>query len=846
MDKKDNFNLSVEEIIEQYSSKAAKPSGAASAKKSVSDFDVDEFLASLSSKPAKAPQKTEVIEDVLEIGDNSRVFEPEEETAPREEKSGESVWEIINGGQQWRKTEQEEENAKASEPLIPEGRLRTGARTTQGTQAIEQALELPKHKKPEAKPEAETAKPEKAEPAENADINPISEHVGDTEVIQGLMKLKRERGGKKPRQDEPINRATINDVDLGIEKKVIPNTEMGIDENASESEKLAYLNSKRREMVKDFVSEEEKEAERSKSDIEDFESFDQAEEMSDRIESVKQTMATRVSVLTVLSIISAYLTFANGPLLLPILTQPVYYVLAHVAIGLVACVVSRKIFTAGLKNLFTLKADSDSLAAVASIFSLVSAFTMLDNAELVQEKLVHVYISVSVIGLLINSIGKLLITTRAERNFKYISGGYSKYAAIHVEDEEVSAKFTRGALTDFPYLATSRKTEFVRDFQSNSYSADLTDTFSKFYVPIAAGVSLLVGVVCLFIFPERITTMPERIYYAIGCAAGTMSLCSAMGMMLVANIPLARASKKYLQSSAVMLGYSAVEMFADTNSLLVDAVDLFPDGMVDIVNIKPARSSTIEEGIIFAASLCCQTESILRPAFYKMIKGKTEMLLPVDSHLFEDGLGLSGWIDNKRVLFGSRTFMESHSIDGIPTPEKEAEYAKGDNIVYLSVSGRISMIFVIKMKASVSVSRALKQISKDNITVIIRSVDSLLSLKKLSELFDVSPNTFKLLPFRYHTDYDNETSYIDEVSSPMIYSGRFASLVMLLSGAKKLQRSASLGVAIQAVSAALGAILAVIFALMGTFAGVFNGTTVLIYAFAWALFTAIVQSITKT
>ena len=98
--------------------------------------------------------------------------------------------------------------------------------------------------------------------------------------------------------------------------------------------------------------------------------------------------------------------------------------------------------------------------------------------------------------------------------------------------------------------------------------------------------------------------------------------------MLVTNIPLAKASKKYLQSSAVMLGYSAVDKFADTNSVLADAVDLFPDGMVDIINLKPVKKVPIEDGIIYAASLCCQTESILRSAFLQDDKGQDRDALP--------------------------------------------------------------------------------------------------------------------------------------------------------------------------------------------------------------------------
>lgn len=875
-------NLSVEEIIEQYSQKSSK-------KPEKEDFDLDSFLNSMGTSGAS--RKTEVIEDVLEIGDNSFVFDPGEEQPAEPDAAPQPAAAAVNPVQDSAPAAREEipsaaqsantlavhipptiaeEGDAVVKPQMPQIKLRVGTGTTQGTQAIEKVMENREKAKeflmseePEdvsgqalenaepknqAKP-AEAPAPRRT-PQEPDNLRPITGHGADTAIMQSLIKLKNERGtGRVPiHKVDPVNRASINDIDLGIEKKVIPNTEMGIDENASEEEKLAYLNAKRRERVKEFITEDEEEEKPQKGSVADFESFDQAEEMSASISGLKQSLVARLCVLLVMGIVSAYLTVAvdNGMPIIPILSQSTAHLFVNVMLGLVSCFVSYTVIAVGLKKLFTLKADSDSLAAVTTIFSLVAATAMLANSEIVQTRTAHAYVSAAILALIINTAGKLLIITRTERNFKYISGGYSKYAAMHIDNEDVAAKFTKGALTDFPSLATARKTEFVRDFINNSYSPDLTDSFSKFYVPIAAVASILVGVLAVFVHPENVVDFEQRAFYALSCAAGTMCAMSAMGMMLVTNIPLAKASKKYLQASAVMLGYSAVDKFSDTNSLLVDAIDLFPDGMVEIVNLKPAKKASLEEGILYAASLCCQTESILRPAFYKMIKGKTEMLFPVESYIYEDGLGLSGWIENKRVLFGNRTLMESHSVEGLPTPEKEKEYSKGDGLTYLSIGGNIAMIFVVKLKASVAVSRALADLEKQNITVILRSVDSLLSITRLSEMFEVSPNTFKLLPFRYHADYDSQTSYVAEMSSPMIYSGRFASLAMLLIGAKRLQRSATVGIVIQVLSALIGLIACIVFAAIGSFGSLFTGTVMLAYNLVWILITAVSQAVSKT
>ena len=518
-------NLSVEEIIEQYSQKSSK-------KPEREAFDLDSFINSMGVSGAS--RKTEVIEDVLEIGDNSFVFDPEEnsETSGTAGSAfGAEPVRPVQGAESapmadMRAAQRQEEppaqavhippaieeNGEAVvKPQMPQIKLRVGTGTTQGTQAIEKVMEnrekakafladegaeppiegaQPKNqaKQPaqqqEAKPAEETAA--RRTPQEPDNLRPITGKGADTAIMQTLIKLKNERGtGRAPSPKvDPVNRASINDIDLGIEKKVIPNTEMGIDENASEEEKLAYLNAKRRERVKEFIAENEEEEKPQNGSVADFESFDQAEEMSATISGLKQSLVARLCVLLVMGIVSAYLTIAvdNGIPLMDILKQSTAHLFVNVMLGLVSCFVSYTVIAVGIKKLFTLKADSDSLAAVTAIFSLVAATAMLANSELVQNRTAHAYVSAAIIALIVNTVGKLLIITRTERNFKYISGGYSKYAAMHIDNEDVAAKFTKGALTDFPSLATARKTEFVRDFITTAIppilpTASLNSTF---------------------------------------------------------------------------------------------------------------------------------------------------------------------------------------------------------------------------------------------------------------------------------------------------------------------------------------------------------------------------------
>ena len=408
-----------------------------------------------------------------------------------------------------------------------------------------------------------------------------------------------------------------------------------------------------------------------------------------------------------------------------------------------------------------------------------------------------------------------------------------------MDNEDTANKFTKGVLDDFPELTTMKKTEFIKDFMKNSYSSDVADVYSRRMTPLILIVSIAIGLLSL-VFEKSTAGMTERIFNVFGVTSGAITLCSSLSLMLIVNIPLGRAQNKYLQYSGVMLGYSAVDRFADTNSVLVDAEQLFPRGMVDIKNLKLLGSTKIEECILYAASLSCQAGSILSPAFYKMLRGKTEMLYPVESYIYEDGLGLSGWIENKRVLLGSRELMTSHSIEGLPSLAKEKEYGDGNMVLYLSVSGVVSMLFVVQASASRSVSRWLKELGRNGIVAVVRTVDGFIDLDFLSELFGADRRYLKLLPFRFHKDYVKETDYTPEVSSPMLCSGHFPSFAMLLIGTKRIKQISALGVAIQAGACVLGIGIARTMTILGTF-GQLTPSFIFIYNMVFMLITLMAQ-----
>ena len=668
---------------------------------------------------------------------------------------------------------------------------------------------------------------------------------------------------------KPVSRKSFSDVAHGLTGKVSTRTDEfdknELPDNASYKEKSDFLERHRRKKVENFVLDSEKEEEEYLEELEraeeeerrtgrrlhnmqEFKRFEDAPTVLADILEIKNNLFIRLCILMFTSVFSVFITIANDfdwPIIKTFdrTISPSAYVFTHTILGLVAIAVTYNVMVKGMKNLFLHRPDCDSLSALAIFGTVIVGIATLFDPDSARSGFYHVYTCVAIMGLMFNTLGKFMIIRRTERNFRYVAGDFERYAVKSISDPETAQNFTRGMTEGEPKIATVRKTEFVDGFVKNSYTPDVSDDFAnRMSYPILIA-AIIIAVLSIF-FDKGGQNKTERLFVALAAFSGVISMCASVASMLIVNVPLARATKKYLQYSSVMLGYSSVKDFADTNTVLADAAQLFPEGMIELSNLKIMSTVSIEDCILNAASLACQAGSVLKPTFYKMLRGKTELLYPVESYIFEDGMGLSGWIDNRRVLLGTRELMENHSIDGLPTLAKEKEYAGDNTVIYLSISGIVTAIFSVSVSSGLAVSKWMQELEKEGISIVVRTVDGFISRELISDLFDISRDSVKLLPFRYNESYTNETDYAPRESSSMLCSGRFPSLAMLVIGAKRLHFSTKLGAAILSSAAMLGIVISAVMMLTGSFVQI-TATFALIYNLAVTLCALLIQHIKR-
>lgn len=137
--------------------------------------------------------------------------------------------------------------------------------------------------------------------------------------------------------------------------------------------------------------------------------------------------------------------------------------------------------------------------------------------------------------------------------------------------------------------------------------------------------------------------------------------------------------------------------------------------------------------------MICQADSVLRDVFLYIINGRTDLLKPVDTIRYEDLMGLSAWVDEKRVLIGNRDLMINHSI-AVPKRGYEDPYhADGYEVVYLAREGELYAAFILEFTAADKPLAVLDMMRRRGLCAAVRSVDACITPALLERVFGLHP-----------------------------------------------------------------------------------------------------------
>jgi len=282
---------------------------------------------------------------------------------------------------------------------------------------------------------------------------------------------------------------------------------------------------------------------------------------------------------------------------------------------------------------------------------------------------------------------------------------------------------------------------------------------------------------------------------------------------LAVQLPLSQSCRRMLARGGFLVGWKAVRRFGNPDALAVDVADLYPDESMLLHGIKTFSGTHIDDAILDAASLAVRSGGPLAMIFRRIIENKEELLHEVDSLVYEQGMGLSGWVDGRRVLVGNRRLLQNHGVD-IPSSDYEARYAKdGRRLVYLSTAGELSAMFVVTYLPDPAIKSALQGLCRARVTLLIRSCDPNITAEELCQDFELDEYYVDVLPAvagRLFVQLTEGKS--DSASAELASNGHILGTAQALSSCRSLRIKALIALLAQTVLSAIGLLLCVVWA----------------------------------
>lgn len=515
---------------------------------------------------------------------------------------------------------------------------------------------------------------------------------------------------------------------------------------------------------------------------------------------------------------------------------PAAYAILLFILMAASLVLNRVAMLSGLSPLVHIKGNSDTAVAVAGAAGMVQIIVSFFCLGDLNGFHVNYYTVIPMLAFFANNVGKLYMVLRVKDNFKFVSSKGQKYASKIYNNESVAMQMMSGTAADRPIIAYQHKTEFPSNFLKISYAPDPSEDLASKLAPITTIASIIIAV------------MYGVVKLSFADALNAFALITAVSVpvatLLSVNAPVRKLCKTLLSYGSMLSGYPSVKQFCDSTAIMIDANELFPAESISLEGIKTFEDYGIDESLLCGIAILKEAQNPIANAFDSVVAETEETLPEVESVLYEDEIGLVGWIKSERILVGSRTLMEKYSVE-VPNMEYEEKYtSQGRQVTYLSRAGRLVAMFVTRYTPDAQLKAEMQRAETNGISFIIRTTDYNVTNDLVAKLYDLFYRSIKVLPTGLGNVLREAEDTVEETSrSYLITNGKAASLARAVTGCVKIKHNISLSIIIQLIAVIFGLLVA---STLSLYAGVqvMGSLEVLIYALFWgaaAVFAPAVQ-----
>jgi len=247
----------------------------------------------------------------------------------------------------------------------------------------------------------------------------------------------------------------------------------------------------------------------------------------------------------------------------------------------------------------------------------------------------------------------------------------------------------------------------------------LADSVASYFVPAVVLAAILAFIGWYIFGPE------PRLAYAIVSAVAVLIIACPCALGLATPISIMVGTGRAALGGILIKDAQTLELMEKVTTLVVDKTGTLTEGKPRVTSLIKADGFDELELLKYGASLESVSEHPLAEAIIEHAKSNNVNLVEVENFNSITGKGIVGKIDDKNIVIGSESFLNSLSISTKNITE-EANHLRqeGKGVVFMAVDSRFSAIFGVEDPIKESCSRAIKLLQDDGVHVVVLSGDN--------------------------------------------------------------------------------------------------------------------------
>jgi P-type Cu+ transporter len=274
----------------------------------------------------------------------------------------------------------------------------------------------------------------------------------------------------------------------------------------------------------------------------------------------------------------------------------------------------------------------------------------------------------------------------------------------------------------------------------------LADQVSAWFVPLVIAVAALAFVAWSIWGPE------PRLTYALIAAVSVLIIACPCALGLATPMSIMVGVGRGAHGGVLIRNAEALERLAKVDTVVIDKTGTLTEGKPQVTAVQGAPGRSTEEILRLAASLERGSQHPLAAAIVAAAQRRRLPLAEAADFDAPSGKGVAGSVEGRRLLIGSRRFLEEAGIDmgsglgGALTTVADRKRAQGETVVLVAIDGQPAGAIAIADPVKASTPAALAALKQAGIRVVMLTGDNIATARAVAARLGIGELKAEVLP----------------------------------------------------------------------------------------------------